>query len=128
MNWLVIPLIMGYVIAGEFTISEKIYRSLGSNMPYYLLYVLCFGLLLGLCYAIHDPNAEGENGGNLLDGDGIAAVAIGLSLAFGFLTLVGTLGYGLAKIPIAWWNHSDYNRVLNRCTFRVAVYEDQILE
>ena len=92
---------MGYVIAGEFTASEKIYRSFVINIPYYILYFFSFAGLLGICYWIDSANVSGEK--LLTGGTGIVGVAIALSLAFGFLTLVGVLGYALVMIPKEFW-------------------------
>ena len=92
---------MGYVIAGEFTASEKIYRSFVINIPYYILYFFSFAGLLGVCYWI---DATNESGVKLLDGGiGIVGVAIALSLAFGYFTLVTLLGYALVAIPRQFW-------------------------
>jgi len=94
---------MGYVVAGEFTAGEKIYRSFVINIPYYILYFLSFASLLGICYWI---DAENDSGEKLLQdngGKGIVVVAIALSLAFGFLTLVCVLGYALVMIPKHFW-------------------------
>ena len=97
---------MGYIIAGEFTASEKIYRSFVTNIPYYILYFFSFAGLLGICYWIDQSN-EGQNKVKLLgtgkDGIGIVGVAIALSLAFGYFTLVTLLGYALVMIPKKWW-------------------------
>ena len=49
LNWVLIPLLQGYVTAGEFGISDKIYRSIVSSVPFYLLYCLGF---IGLLFVI----------------------------------------------------------------------------
>jgi len=91
---------MGYIIAGEFSASEKIYRSFVINIPYYILYFLSYAAMLGTCVWIDSTNASEEK---LLDGIGIVGLAIALSLAFGYLTLVGVLGYALVMIPKTHW-------------------------
>ena len=46
LNWIVIPLLQGYVLAGEFIIFERIYRAIIFNVPIFLLFFLAFIALL----------------------------------------------------------------------------------
>jgi len=106
LNWIIFPLLQGYVIAGEFQIYDRIYRSVVFNVPFYLMYFFSFVALLLVVFFIDNGDDNKEN--NILDGEGILAVIIALSLAFGFLLLVCLLGYALVKIPLSWWQESDY--------------------
>lgn len=56
------------------------------------------------------------------------AVALALSLAFGFFCLICLLGWGLIKIPILWWKTSDYKELLNNLLFDISVLEDKIID
>jgi hypothetical protein len=101
LNWIIFPILQGYVIAGEFQVYDKIYRSLIFNVPFYLMYFFSFVGLLLIVFFIDNGDDNHEN--NILDGEGILAVIIALSLSFGFLLLVCLLGYALVKIPLSWW-------------------------
>jgi hypothetical protein len=93
-------------------------------MPYYILYVISFiGLLVLLM--IHDNRKENDT--NILQSQGIIAVALALSLAFGFFCLICLLGWGLVKIPILWWTNSDQSQRLNKLMFGISVCDDKII-
>lgn len=94
------------------------------NVPFFLLYFVSFLTLLGLIFYI--DTSDGEKGSDILNKQGIFAVAIALSLAFGFLNLVCLLGYGLVLIPLSTWVESDIEEKLNRLLYKVSVYEEQI--
>ena len=123
-NWLIIPIIMGYVTAGEFSFYDKIYKSFLRAMPYYVLYMVSFIVLLGIIFWIDSNN--NDNSKDILGTQGILAVIIALSLAFGFLLLITLLGYSLVKIPIRFWVYSDYQWKLNRILFEISNLEEQI--
>ena len=94
------------------------------NVPFFLMYFLSFISLLGLIFYI--DNKDGDEGSNILNEQGIFAVAIALSLAFGFLNLVCLLGYGLVLIPLNTWTNSNIDEKLNRLLHKVSIYEEQI--
>lgn len=125
LNWLIIPLIQGYVIAGEFGRADKIYRSIIINVPFYILYCLSF---IGLLVALVIIDKKTNNKFNILESQGIIAVLIALSLAFGYFCLVCLLGYALVKIPIMLWQQSTYERKLPRLYFKISIYEDKITD
>ena len=124
-NWLVIPILQQYVVAGEFGMTDKVYRAIVSNVPYYIMYTFSFVGLLILLFIIDNRN---DNDINILDTQGILAVIIALSLAFGFLLLVCLLGYALVKIPLSFWMESSFERKLPRLLFKISVYEDKIID
>jgi hypothetical protein len=90
------------------------------------MYFFSFVGLLLIVFFIDNGDDNHEN--NILDGEGILAVIIALSLSFGFLLLVCLLGYALVKIPLSLWQESNYQEKNNRLVFNVAVLEDQIIE
>jgi hypothetical protein len=94
------------------------------NVPFFLLYFLSFIFLLGFIFYI--DSSDGDKGSNILNEQGIFAVAIALSLAFGFLNLVILLGAGLVLIPLHTWVESNLEEKLNRLLFKVSSYEEQI--
>ena len=83
---------------------------------------MCFLVLLGAVY-LYDSNNE-ESSEDILANQGIVAVLIAVSLAFGFFTLVCCLGYALVKIPWTLWRDSDLERKKRRLIFKIAVCED----
>lgn len=57
LNWLVIPLIQEFALAGEFQFWDKMIRAILSNVPIYILYCISFiGLLIALF--IHDKQYD----------------------------------------------------------------------
>jgi hypothetical protein len=121
LGFFVIPLVQGYVLAGEFQRMERVQRAILLNVPIFLLYFVSFIVLLLLLFFLDD-------GKRILDKQGILAVVVAVCLAAGFTLLVCFLGYGLVKIPVQMWVQSNYTAKLNRLLFQVAVYEDQIIE
>ena len=95
-------------------------------MPWYFLYFLCFVALVGALYLYDSTNEESST--DILADQGILAVIIALSLAFGFFTLVCCLGYALVKIPWTLWRDSDLERKKKRLLLRIAVCEDRITD
>ena len=101
---------------------DKIIRSMVYNVPYYLMYFFSFIALLFVIFMVDNQDENNEN--NILDGEGILAVIIALSLSSGFLLLVCLLGYALVKIPISFWQESDFEFMINHLTFGISVIED----
>ena len=112
-------------MAGEFQIHEKIDRSIVMNVPYYFLYFCCFVVALGIVLYIDSKDTSSED---ILAGQGILAVLIALSIFAGYLLLVSLLGWALVKIPLMWWSESNYDTTLKKLLFKVAVYEEQLLD
>lgn len=125
LNWVVIPLLQGYVVAGEFHVYDKMIRAILVNVPFYILYCLSF---IGLLVAIFIIDNQTGNESHILDSQGILAVLQALSLAFGFFCLVCLLGYALVKIPISWWQEADMPRKLERLMFQISLCEDKIID
>lgn len=121
LGFFVIPLVQGYVLAGEFQRMERVQRAILLNVPIFLLYFVSFIVLLLMIYFLDDSK-------NILDQQGILAVVVAVCLAAGFTLLVCFLGYGLVKIPVQMWVQSNYSGKLNRLLFKVAIYEDQIID
>ena len=123
LNWIIIPLLQGYVVAGEFSAMKRVQRAIIMNVPYFFLYFFSFITLLVIIVVI-DNNSKGEKDYNLLADGGILNIIIALSLSFGFFLLVCLLGYALVKIPIKYWINSDITERLKRLHFKVAFYEE----
>ena len=57
LNWLVIPFLIEYLNAADFTISEKILRSIRNNTPYFLLYFIVF-IVIVIILAVTESGRE----------------------------------------------------------------------
>ena len=109
-------------MAGEFQTTEKMYRSIIMNIPFYLLYFFMFVCLLATIYFIDNRDDDGQN--DILSGQGILGVMIGMSLAFGNFLLVLFLGYSFVKIPISYWTESKPSEKIKRLLFKIAIYNE----
>ena len=58
LGYFVIPLVQGYVIAGEFHMMERIQRAILLNVPIFLIYFLCYLILLLLLYVLDQNNSN----------------------------------------------------------------------
>lgn len=106
LGFFVIPLVQGYVLAGEFQRMERVQRAILLNVPVFLLFFFGFIVLLLALYFL--DTKQDDNDKSILDQQGILAVVIAVCLAGGFTLLVCFLGYGLVKIPVQLWVHSNY--------------------
>ena len=106
LGFFVIPLVQGYVLAGEFQRMERVQRAILLNVPIFLMYFVSFIVLLLLLHFLDTKKDDDQK--SILDQRGILAVVIAVCLAGGFTLLVCFLGYGLVKIPVQLWVHSDY--------------------
>lgn len=96
-----------------------------ANVPYFVLYCISFiGLLIILF--LHDNRYKNDK--NILESQGIIAVAIALNLAFSFFCLVCLLGYALVKIPSHWWRDADFKNKLNRLLFDISNFDEKIID
>lgn len=55
-NWIVIPIIQGFVISGEFSFTEKLLYAITYNVPFYIAYFVSFIILLILLFIIDSEN------------------------------------------------------------------------
>lgn len=101
LNWTIIPFVIGYLEAGEFTIRGKSWFSIKYNAPWYLAYFVAFLLLLGYLFLTKSGTET------LKDGGGVVGVIIGLNISAGLLWLALVVGYGIVKIPISFYSFSD---------------------
>ena len=103
---------------------ERIQRAILLNVPIFLLYFLCYIILLLILYVLDQNNSNY----NILNTQGIIAIGVAMAIAGGLFLLVCFLGYGLVKIPVQMWVQSDYEAKLNRIYFKLGIYEDRIIE
>ena len=46
LNWFILPFLLEFVIAVDFSIKERVIRSLKNNFPYLLIYIFLFALIV----------------------------------------------------------------------------------
>ena len=122
LNWTLFPFTVHYLEAGEFTWSGKAWYSVKQNAPWYLLYGIIFGVLC--CFLYFTDSGQKI----LIQGGGLVGVIIGMTLVGGLIWLSLTLGYGIVKIPIRFYQYSSLQSRLNFYQYRVAKFEDEIHE
>ncbi len=61
---------------------------------------------------------------NISFSDGLIGCVVGLSLAFGLLTIVFLLGYGLVEIPISYFRFASNTKKLKHYQCKVAEYDE----
>lgn len=119
LNWFILPLMNNYLAAGDFTVRERIMRSIRNNIPVMIIYFVAF-------IAIVVALAVTESGQKALENNGIMGCIIGLSLVFGLLSIVVLMGYGLVEIPKSYFKYSSNTRKLLHLQCKVAEYDDQL--
>jgi LMBR1-like membrane protein len=98
LTWFFIPIVQGYIDAGDFTFKERLKSSFRSNFR--LLLIMVTLLTVFLIYVI----MKSQLGWHQLLG-----FAICLSNTWGLMLTVMLLGYGLVELPRRLWN-SGHNR------------------
>ena len=94
LSLLVLPILVGYLEAADFTVRGRFISSLKHNLPYYGLYVILFIGLICFLYLSELGKQIVEQGG------GLVGVLMGVNMTIGLCQLALTLGYGVVKIPI----------------------------
>ena len=91
LSFFIIPLVQGYVLAGEFQKIERVQRAILLNVPIFLIYFLGFLILLLMIFFLDK---------SILKYPGVIAIGVAMALAAGLWLLVLFMGYGLVKIPV----------------------------
>ena len=91
---LVLPILIGYLEAADFTMKGRIVSAIKYNVPYYACYLVFFVALVCFLYFSKVGQDIIEEGG------GLVGVLIGLNITFGLCQLALTLGYGMIRIPV----------------------------
>ena len=94
LSLLVLPILVSYLEAADFTVRGKLVSAVKSNLPYYLMYVVLFMGFVLFLYLSSIGRQIREQGG------GLVGVLMGISMTIGLCQLALTLGYGIVKIPI----------------------------
>lgn len=117
----VLPILIGYLEAADFTAKGKFVSSIKANLPYYAMYVIlfiCFVLFLFLTSVGKEIVQEGG---------GLIGVLMGINMTIGLCQLALTLGYGIVKIPIKVFQSTSLKSRYEYAVYKVAHHEDQIL-
>ena len=112
--WAVIPLLQGYVVAGEFSFFMKVRSAIISNAIFYVAAAAFVGVVI-LYLAIIGGFTR------WLD---ISNLAMSLANAWGLSLLVGLLGYGLVDIPRRIFRRSNPKLQMRFCLFELAQLEE----
>lgn len=103
MSWVVIPLVQEYEKAADFTVENRIKRSIRINLYFYLI-ILAISIVF-VCYLI----AKKE-----LTFGSLIAFMIALSNAWGIFLLIFLFGYGLVEVPKSFWKEAN---IMNRMKY-----------
>ncbi|EPZ35123.1 LMBR1-like membrane protein domain-containing protein [Rozella allomycis CSF55] len=115
-TWLIIPILMGYVDNGEFTMRSKLWSSIKYNAIYYSsLGVVGLGFLIYLIAVV-----------KLNTYQTLISFVMALSNAWGMLLLVMFLGYGLVEVPRSFWNKANKKAWLLRMQFEAPKVKEEL--
>eukprot|EP01103_Thecamoeba_quadrilineata_P013505 TRINITY_DN3770_c0_g1_i1.p1 TRINITY_DN3770_c0_g1~~TRINITY_DN3770_c0_g1_i1.p1 ORF type:complete len:615 (-),score=88.19 TRINITY_DN3770_c0_g1_i1:49-1893(-) len=103
------PLVQSYVVAGEFTVKDKLKTAIYQNVILYLVAGVISGILL-LIIAI-------EKG---FEWSQLPSIAIAMGNAYGLLLLVILLGVGLIEIPRSLWRRVNREKYLRLLYFKIV--------
>ena len=117
LTWLVLPIHMGYVDAGDFTAWKKLRNSLSFNLYFYIaLGAVCFVGVVLVAVLGH------------MEVSTIVDVSIAASNTFGLLFGVVLLGYGLVEAPRSLWRTSNPRRRLEWYQVRIGQAHGELQE
>jgi len=113
-TWVLLPFLQEYVDAGEFTVKDKIIRSLKMNGTIY-------GILggLGLIFIMFLTLT------NRIGGEGILHFLITFANCFGIVLIILCLSYGLVFVPKRCFQQTRPGLNLQTHQFQAAMIEDQ---
>eukprot|EP00347_Sterkiella_histriomuscorum_P011527 403372114 len=118
LNWFILPFLMEYLSAADFTFKERMMRSIRNNVPMLVVYLVLFVVVVIIL-------AVTKSGREALQNEGIVGCIIGLSLVFGLLSIVILLGYGLVKIPISYFKFSSNAKKLMYYQQKTAEFDSK---
>ena len=119
---LVLPILVGYLEAAEFSMRGRMVYAFKYNVPYYIMYLIIFAALICFLYLTSAGRDIVEQGG------GLVGVLMGISMTLGLCQLAITLGYGVVRIPIKTLQSASVKKRYELAVYKVADHEDQILE
>lgn len=117
----VLPILIGYLEAADFTVKGRFVSSIRSNLPYYAMYVVLFIALVLFLYLTSVGKEIVQEGG------GLVGVLMGINMTMGLCQLALTLGYGIVKIPIKVFQSTSLKSRYKYAVYKVSHHEDQIL-
>ena len=122
LSLLVLPILVGYLEAANFTHRGKMVSSLKNQLPFYASYLVIFIGLICFLYLSSIGKEITQEGG------GLVGVLMGINMTIGLCTLAVTMGYGIVKIPIKVLKSTSLKKRYEYAVYKVAHHEDQILE
>jgi len=119
---LVLPILIGYLEAADFTTRGRVISSIKYNVPYYAAYLVLFIGLICFLYLSSAGKDIVEQGGGLI------GVIMGISMTLGLCQLALTLGYGVVRLPIQSMKSIKLNKRYEYAVYKVSMHEDEILD
>ena len=115
---LVLPILVGYLEAADFTTRGRICYAVKRNLPYYALYVVLFIGFVCFLYLSSIGREIVEEGG------GLVGVLMGINMTIGLCQLALTMGYGVVKIPQKMFKSIKVKTRYEYAVYKVAYHED----
>ncbi len=109
LTWILLPIAQEYEEAGEFSIKDKLKRSIINNLLIYGIFLLVGVLGLGSLII-----------SNTVDLASLLPVLLAASNAFGMFLVVIFLSFGLIAIPRELWRGKNYKLRLKKLQFNVS--------
>ena len=122
LQMLVLPILIGYLEAADFTMKGRIISAIKYNVPYYACYLVFFVALVCFLYFSRVGQDIIEEGG------GLVGVLIGLNITFGLCQLALTLGYGMIRIPVNVLKSFSLRKRYEYAVYKVSQYDDEIMQ
>ena len=115
---LVLPILVGYLEAADFTSRGRICYAVKRNLPYYALYLILFIGFVCFLYLSATGRQIVEEGG------GLVGVLMGINMTIGLCQLALTLGYGVVRIPSKTFKSVKVKKRYEYAVYKVAYHED----
>lgn len=111
----IIPMILEYELAGDFTFKERLFTAVKKNILFYLIVgVISIGFLIFLIVK------------KSLTGDNLMNFVISLTNAWGIFMIIFLNGFGLIAVPRILFNFSDKKLRIKKLEYSAAgVLEDK---
>eukprot|EP01025_Chloroclados_australasicus_P062885 TRINITY_DN8278_c0_g1_i1.p1 TRINITY_DN8278_c0_g1~~TRINITY_DN8278_c0_g1_i1.p1 ORF type:complete len:705 (+),score=48.23 TRINITY_DN8278_c0_g1_i1:276-2390(+) len=119
LTWLLIPIFMVYVDAGDFTVLGKLSTSVKENLVFYGLMIVLG--IIGIMLILFT--------GRLRLSDmfsSFPSLAATLSNTFGLVVCIVLMGYGLVEIPKTLWQRANPKQMVRYAHHKVGRLADQL--
>lgn len=104
LSWILVPILQGFVVAGQFDFAGKLRYSIKINIYFYLAAISILSVLV--FYFRYGTQANTWTA--------TMALLMALSNAVGLLAVVIFLGHGLVRLPRHFWHSANASRQLRK--------------